>query len=348
MELIDPDIAQLAAEELPDLRGAVDVVVHRMDDLYRFLHDNAVAWDGPVLHAAWYNCPEHEIAGASCIRGRRSPDGGRTWSPVEVIAADHDSKGTFYVPVAFCSHQTGLHAFVANMVGHDLVTQCEVYRRYEATGGWQSRGFIAHHFLPNCAPVRMANGNHLMAGRASENSEEKPAFPAVAISHGENLTAPWDVVRLCGHKLPLHPETTAWVNGSTVTAIVRGGPGRGPLVFTSEDDGRAWSNSHESNLPSADSKLYAGVLSTGQRYLVWNWPPDRETLVLGVSRPGEASLSAVWRIRHGFSHTLGIGPEWSYPCAVEYDGHLYVIYTSEKRHSVMTTFGLDCCTMSCS
>ena len=341
LELIDPGPALLTAGQLPDLQGAEDTVVHRMDEQYGFLHDNAVAWNGPVLHAAWYNCPQHEIVGSSCIRGRRSHDGGRTWSPVEVIAADRGAKGIFYVPVAFGPQGTELYAFVSNMVGHDQVTQCEVYLLDAAKGRWRSRGFVADHFLPNCAPVRMANGNYLMAGRASENSVDKPAFPAVAISNGEDLTAPWNVIRLGDHKLPLHPESTTWIDGSTITAIVRGGSDGGVHVFVSGDHGRTWSGPHENNLPATDSKLYAGVLSTEQRYLIWNWPPDRETLVIGVSRPGEVSLTAVWKIREGFSRELGIGPEWSYPCATEHDGRLYVIYTSEKKHSVMTTIPLE-------
>jgi len=58
--------------------------------------------------------------------------------------------------------------------------------------------------------------------------------------------------------------------------------------------------------------------------------------VIAVSRPGEEQLAAVWQLQHGLSAELGVGPEWSYPYAVEHDGKLYVIYTSQKKHSVMT------------
>ncbi len=48
----------------------------------------------------------------------------------------------------------------------------------------------------------------------------------------------------------------------------------------------------------------------------------------------------MWKIRRGFSDALRAGPEWSYPCAVERGGNLYVIYTSEKKHSVMSIIPL--------
>ena len=269
-EIIDPQQTALSPEHIPPIEGAIDMVVHRADEQYRFLHDNAVVWHKGTLFAAWYNCPHAEIVGSSCIRGRRSADGGRTWSPVEVIAADHAGRGTFYVPVAFCSCGDRLYAFVSNMIAHDQVTRCETFILDEATDRWRSQGFIADHFLPNCAPVPMEDGHYLMAGRVAESSAVKPAYPAVAISEGHDLAGRWRMVRISERKLPLHPETTVWVNGAIVTAVVRGGAGGGVHLFTSHDYGRTWEGPLENNLPAADTKLYAGTLNTGQRYLIWN------------------------------------------------------------------------------
>ena len=71
-----------------------DVMVHRAGaDGYDFLHDAAIVQHKGTLFAAWYNCPQGEMVGQSLIRGRRSQDGGRTWSGVEVIASDHKNKG---------------------------------------------------------------------------------------------------------------------------------------------------------------------------------------------------------------------------------------------------------------
>jgi hypothetical protein len=63
-------------------------------------------------------------------------------------------------------------------------------------------------------------------------------------------------------------------------------------------------------------------------------------LVIAVSRPGQAAMSKMWKLRDGPSQGLKAGPEWSYPCAIEFAGNLYVVYTSEKHHCVLTTVPL--------
>lgn len=137
-----------------------------------------------------------------------------------------------------------------------------------------------------------------------------------------------------------YPESTVWVDGAHVTAVVRG-----RLVFTSQDYGRTWSGPFRHNLPAEDSKPFALKVSTGQRCLLWNYPEapgtSRRLLTIAVSRPGEKELSSMWKIRHGDLDRLNVRPEWSYPCAVEHNGFLYIIYTSEKRHSVMTIVPLS-------
>jgi len=333
-------------EELSHPLGATDVMVHRAGtDELSFLHDAAIVQHKGTLFAAWYNCPQGEMVGRSLIRGRRSQDGGRTWSDVEVIASDRKKQGIMYVPVAFFSHGGTLYAFVTNMKGGpDLVYDCEAFVLDEKANAWVSRGFIAGPFLPNCAPQPLADGNFVMAGRLAEQPGQKPRIPAVAISRGEKLTEPWSLVRLLPTgQLPdgqrIHcPETTVVVDGQHVTALVRRDKGNS-LVFFSQDHGRTWSSGSEHNFPMEASKIYAGLLSTGQRYVLCNVPcgSRRALLVIAVSRPGEKPLVKMWKLRDGPSPALKAGPEWSYPCAIEFDGKLYVVYTSEKHHCVLTT-----------
>ncbi len=115
-------------------------------------------------HPTVPNYPEREIVDASLIRGRRSRDGGITWSDVETIAEDSDRK-IFYVPNVFLSHKGTLWTFVLRMTGHDLPTQLEALALDEATNRWEPKGFITELFLPNCPPMRMSDGNFVMAGR---------------------------------------------------------------------------------------------------------------------------------------------------------------------------------------
>ena len=343
-------------ENLSFPNGAVDIVVHRAgSDPYNFLHDAAIVEHKGTLYAAWYNCPEGEIEQESLIRGRRSTDLGHTWSDVEVIASDREKRGILYVPVAFLSHDGTLYAFVSRMIGHDLLTGWEAFIlddtaapsvNPEATA-WTSLAVYNDLFLPNSAPVRASDGSFLMAGRMAEGPGEKPLIPAVARNRGDLRKQPWEIVPLLPSKeLPdgrqlAFPETAAIVEECAVTAFVRSGSNES-LLFSSEDCGVTWSGPHRHNLPMGASKIYAGLLTKGQRYAIFNTPTKnyRDLLTIAVSRPGERTFSRMWKIREGYSNALRMGPEWSYPCAIESKGSLCVVYTSEKHHCVMTTIPL--------
>jgi hypothetical protein len=90
----------------------------------------------------------------------------------------------------------------------------------------------------------------------------------------------------------------------------------------------------------ATSKPYAGILSTGQRFLICTTTADtgkkRSPLTIAVSRPREALFSRVFVIRRSvFPEGPGISDpraDFSYPYAVEHEGRLYVGYT-HKSHA---------------
>lgn len=89
----------------------------------------------------------------------------------------------------------------------------------------------------------------------------------------------------------------------------------------------------------ATSKPYAGILSTGQRYLVCtttaNTGGARSPLTIAVSKPGEMLFSKVFLVRRSlFPEGPGVSSpnaDFSYPYAVEHEGHLYIGYT-HKSH----------------
>lgn len=333
--LLFSPLAAAHAEDLPFPEGIRHARVERSDsDRYAFLHDPAIEVHKGVLFAAWYNCPQQEIVGESLIRGRRSPDGGRTWSALEVIAADASGDGTYYVPAQLLSHGGVLHAFVGTMQGgHDLIKSCAVYVLDEAANRWRARGEIADLFLPNCQPVKMDDGNWIMAGRAASRVGVKPFIPAVAISKGDDLTGRWTVVPLRGEMTSAHcPETTAWVEGRSVVALTRNDTGSVPYVHESHDHGRTWTAVEQHPLRASAAKLYAGHLSTGERYAVFNLPADgengfrsRETLVIQVSRPGEPAAAKTWRVQGRTA--ADSASAFHYPSVVEHAGQLFVIYT---------------------
>jgi len=72
----DAGLPAPSTERLAEPPGLRQVVVHRADAAYGFLHDNAITWHDGELVAAWYDCPRGEMEEISCIRARRSHDGG--------------------------------------------------------------------------------------------------------------------------------------------------------------------------------------------------------------------------------------------------------------------------------
>jgi hypothetical protein len=219
-------------ESLDSPDGAKHVMVHRAGaDAYNFLHDSAIVQHKGNLFAAWYNCPRGEMVGESLIRGRRSQDGGHTWSGVETIASDVRKQGIMYVPVAFLSHGGTLYAFITNMKGGpDLVHDCEAFVLDEKTNAWTSRGFIAGPFLPNCTPQRMTDGSYIMAGRMADQRGRKPTIPAVAISRGEDLEA-FGHARIVPEKVPMQKDCI--FDLASVTKVVANATAFGVCV----DDG---------------------------------------------------------------------------------------------------------------
>ena len=150
-------------------------------------------------------------------------------------------------------------------------------------------------------PQKMDDGNWIMAGVSVAGGYGGPDDPAaVAVSHGDDLTR-WDVVRVPKPPaMEMWGESTVIVDGCDVLLIARY---RKPvaLAATSRDFGRTWTPVRETNLPMAASKPYAGVLSTGQQYLVCTTTSDsgnrRSPLTIAVSRPGGKVFTKIYRIR---------------------------------------------------
>jgi hypothetical protein len=93
------------------------------------------------------------------------------------------------------------------------------------------------------------------------------------------------------------------------------------------------------------AKPYLGRLSTGQLYLLSNLN-NRDTLVVSVSRPGERTLSRIWRVRHGKSEPPRFAgraksKQWSYPYGYEHDGQLYVVYSIGKEDCGLSMLPVD-------
>jgi len=321
-------------EEIPFAEGVEHRTIHRpSEDGYKFLHGAAIVEHKGVMYANWANSPVNENGPHETLQGKRSNDGGVTWSELEVIGPGFEGNQRHSHGVLFV-HKDELWTICARFgVGTPgrrfPGLQAEAFVLDEQTDRWKSRGIVMKNCWPYDEPVRMASGDFITGG------QDKDGLPVVAISSGDDLTQWKSVLIPYDRRLkPSFAETTVWSEGDRVTAVIRGGGGVA-WVSTSEDFGRTWSKAGPSSLPMPRAKAYFSKLSTGQLYLLSNLG-NRDTLVISVSRPGEQTLSRMWRIRHGKSIPPRFpgqakGKQWSYPYGYEHDGELYIVYSVGKE-----------------
>jgi len=339
--LWDESVELPVADELPELEDVEFHVIKKWDkpaDGYTFLHGVALAWHKGKLFASIGHNKGAENTVTEEAQFRVSEDGGKTWGPLQVIDAGEEedlavSHGVFH------SHEDSLWAFQGGYYGKMKNIHTRAYRLDDETGEWEKLGVVVEDgFWAINQPVRMDDGNWIMPGGSFGLYSNDSVFPAaVAISQGDDFTK-WDFVKIEADEgiRRMWGESSLFVDGSKVTNIARYGGGAQALVAVSEDYGRTWTSSAISNLPMATSKPAAGILSTGQRYLVCTTAKNnggrRSPLTIAVSRPGENQFSQVFVIRRSqnpdhpgeSADRLSL----SYPYATEHEGKLYVGYSN--------------------
>jgi hypothetical protein len=333
--------------ELTSVQGAEFHVIKKQrpdTDECKFTLGVGLAWHKDRLYASYAFNKGDENTPTEEAHIRVSADAGRTWGAPVVMDNGEGNLGVSHG--VFLSHSGRLWAFMGAFYDKFERTHTRAYTLNETSGSWEPHGVIIDGgFWPMQEPQKMADGNWIMAGIEVSDSSylgqtRKTNLPAVAISHGEDFTR-WDLV-----VIPAAPdlggiwgESTVIVDGKRILNISRYGAKSRALVAASEDNGRTWTPSAPSNLAMATSKPYAGILSTGQRYLVCTTTADtgarRSPLTIAVSRPGESKLSRVFLIRPSVcGGTPGVSApnaDFSYPYAVEHGGKLYIGYT-HKSH----------------
>lgn len=333
--------------EIPVAEGVQHQTLHdARTHNYKFLHGAALIHYQGNFFANWANSPKNENQQFETMQGRRSSDGGQTWSDVEVIGAGFEGPERHSHGV-FMKHQGRLWTFAARFgkgtEGRRFPGLCtEAFVFNAASNTWDSQGIVMTNCWPYDEPVLMADGNFITGG------QDRDGRPVVAISQGNDLTN-WDSVSIPYDRRlqPSFAETTVTTVGRQALAVIRGGGGVA-WVSTSDDFGRTWSTAVPSNFPMPRAKAYLGRLSTGQLYLISNYK-NRDTLVVAVGQPGQDTLSSIWKVRHGKSGPprfpgAAKSKQWSYPYGYEHDGKLYIVYSIGKEDcglSVIPISGLQ-------
>ncbi|MCB9782707.1 MAG: exo-alpha-sialidase [Candidatus Omnitrophica bacterium] len=326
-------------DEITQLDGVRHEVIKERDpdrDGYSWLHGVALAWWGDRLYASFGLNKGKENTVTEEFGIVWSEDDGETWS--EVVVLDPGTEQAAVSHGVFLAAEDALWAFQGAFEGTRKNVCMRAYRLAPNSKEWESLGVVARdHFWPMAEPVLMDNGEWILAGFQVGGPNGESGNPA-AVAISRNLLD-WVVVTIPAPEgSRMWGESAVIVDGATVTCIARSHRDTPvALVSVSTDYGHTWPAVTESNLPMVASKPYAGILSTGQRYLICTTTADagnqRNPLTIAVSKPGESLFSRVYRISERLDETGGDAsrpPALSYPYAVEHNGNLYVGYSNDR------------------
>lgn len=328
------------SDTVADVSPQVETVsVCEPNDTFRFLHETAVIAHKGVLYAAWYHNPQHELSGYTPIGGKRSYDGGKTWSDLEILCEDPTGK-ILYCPPVYGVFDGQLYMFVNQMVGVDLIHALDLYRLNEATDRFELVWSRPIPFKLNTNVLHLPNGKCLLPGRIAE-PDGFPNTPAVLISDSGRADGDWRLVKIAENgDLPdgtalVHPEITAMPDGNTLYMFCRNDNRHVPLVYISADCGESWSPLTCHDVPYVGTKMYADRLSDGRPFLVANIDKlDRSRLALYVGEAGGNRFTKRTILFDSESVPLRGAVACHYPAATEHDGKLYIIASLNYEWSV--------------
>jgi len=329
VSFLHPDIEKLSNKNISVIS------VKEPDEKLRFLHEAAIIEYHGVLYASWYNCPVNELRGYTPICGKRSLDGGKTWSELEIIADDKTEK-ILYCPPVYGIDQDKLYMFVNQMVAPDHIHSLDLYVLNNHSGKFELCWSRPIPFKLNTNVVYLQNGKLMLPGRIGE-LDGFPNTPAVLISDDGKIDSDWRLVKIAENgNLPfekrlIHPEISVNAIGNTLYMFCRNDQSRVPLVYISEDCGENWSEVCSHDIPFVSSKIYCGELKDRRHYMVCNTEEfDRSKLVLYLTEDETLKFKKEITLFDAKTDN-SICDFCHYPAACEYNNKLYVIATSAHK-----------------
>jgi len=324
---------------LPDAPQVRHSTVHRgVDGVSGFnLHSYLAHHDGRFW-AMWSSSrvgeedPDQRVLYATSLDGHH-------WSAPEVLAADPDgptgparwiARGLFVENGKLLALAAYIESADYQLRGRDEVWRKLELRHFEWTSRrWTPRGTYAANCMNNFPPQRL-NGRLALVCRDSRmNVSMALRASAGAWQHTPLAAAPpFDKMD--------EPTLYETQNGE-VHMLVRDNSRSGVLLrAVSRDHGVTFTAPVRTNYPDATSKNFPGRLSNGRYFLISNTNPrGRDPLAISFSRDG-------WT----FGHPLAVRREppprryagrakgsgsVQYPHALEHNGSLWVIYSTNKE-----------------
>ncbi len=300
----------------------------------KFVHGIAIEYYKGAFFTTWgYNKVRENVKGEQCL-GKISRDNGRSWGEDFEIKVHDTSKSASHG--GLFTYKDRLYAFLPAAEFYDTAdwtkwdVDCELHIYNDDMKCFEYLATCAKDFWPLSCPEICENGNLVLAGLTKGRA-------SVAVCKGD-ITS-WETVRL--EREPEEAsfsESAQFTQKNTVTVISRNDnrlapdtigkieDGRHMLAFAvSVDGGNTFSKSCESGVFASPSKPFAGVLSDGRAYLIFDNLLEnrlsRRRLLMAVGEKGESTFSKLYTL------DTRIGA-LSYPYATEVDGKLYIAYSS--------------------
>ena len=325
--------------------------VYEPNATFGFLHETAIVMYHGVLYTSWYNCPALELQGYTPICGRRSFDGGKTWTELEILCEDKSEK-ILYCPPVYGICDDKLYMLVNQMVGPDHMHALDLYVLNNETDRFELLWSRPIPFKLNTNVIRLSNGKLMLPGRVAE-LDGFPNTPAVLISDSGKINDTWRLVKIAPNgdlpdgKALVHPEISVIPMEDKLYMFCRNDQRKVPLVYLSEDNGETWNNACGHDIPYVSSKIYGGKLEDGRNYLIANVEEyDRSKLAVYFTEKDTMVFNKQVVLFDAKTTQVQGATACHYPAAFESDGKLYIIATLNyenwsRRGAVLFTIDLQ-------
>ena len=326
------------------------IMINEPDERFGFLHEAAIIEYKGVLYASWYNCPKLELTGYTPICGKRSFDGGKTWSELEILCEDKSEK-ILYCPSVYGICDDKLYMLVNQMVAGDCMHSLDLYVLNCQTDKFEFLWSRPIPFKLNTNVVSLKNGKLMLTGRVGK-LDDYPTTPAVLISDSGKIDADWRLVKVVENEVLfdgsalIYPETSVMQIEDDLYLFNRNDKRKVPLVYVSKDFGESWSREMSHDIPYVSSKIYAGNLKDGRKYLIANIDNfDRSKLAVYFMDKSEHKFTKQMILFDKTTASTEGATACHYPAAFESDGKLYIIaslnYEWSRRGAVLFVVDLE-------
>lgn len=339
-----------------------------------FSHHAHICYYKGVLYATWDNQVNDENGSGQRGLMRRSPDGGKTWLPVEEIFPSHDRQVAASEAFIGTRFQTSNGFAIIDDILYTVTDVAEwtgnsIEEKKRAGIGTLCRSFHDDGslgeilWLEDEAPIPVAGFQSYKAADRSMIEKFDAYFrqPGNEIQLDFNTPKPLsdDNHRLTEPVPSYRLDDGTWVRlyrdmGSKDAVTQKekeDSKSRRNYASFSFDDGKTWTVPTRTGIPDACARSNAGKLPDGQVYVINNIIPmnpgglgGRSMLAISLSRDG-MNFNRVAIIRFispplrykGLEKTIG----YQYPHSVVADNDLWVIYSVNKEDVEITRIPLD-------